>query len=124
LLFEFGLELALDVVDLLIVAEEHRELEDPDRGNDLAQADAGEGRGMDLADPHLAEHVALVAADAAGVNLERQTAAALGLQILAHRLHFLDPGRAFGGQNRELDLMLGNGLSGTGAERESQDGEA
>ena len=59
-----------DVVELGIGAEHHRHLQGLDLGRDLGQAGARQGGGMELPDPHLPDHVGLVAGDAAGVDAD------------------------------------------------------
>ena len=69
LLVEERRHLLQDVAHLVVGAHQHRLGDRQHAGIDVVEADRGHGGGLELADAHLANHVQLVAGDAAGEDL-------------------------------------------------------
>src|SRR5262249_44972984 len=99
-------ELVGDVVQLVVRLEEERNVEDVEGRVDAAEADGGERRGLQRAEPHLAQDLRLVAHRAAGKHRNGDAAVGRRLPLVGHLLHVLVPHRALGHDGGELDLGL------------------
>mgnify|MGYP000380226950 CR=1 FL=1 len=97
------LDFGADGVDFGMIAEQKRRLQNARGRIDFADAVARQRCALQLAETDLAQHVGLVARDAAGVELDHEPSLALARQFLAPGVEGLHPGRSGGREGGEFE---------------------
>ena len=103
----------MDKIDLLVVPEQKRQIEDPHHRKDLSQAYAGKCGAVELTNPDLFEYVHLITCYLTRVNPETNLSLAFILERLVEASHMLHPGGPLRGNSCEFYPEFLGGMSNT-----------